>query len=173
MKVYPAKSWESTKLTTKNSSVHGHGIFAVEPIKKGEVIVRWGGTVYTTKQVLDGEVTENTACQIDDELYLADPAGTELVGTDLMNHSCDPNVWMDDEVTISARRNITVGEEVTADYAMWVAYPGYVIIAECSCGSPLCRHRVTGDDWKLPELQKRYKGHFPPYLERRISTKGT
>ena len=171
MKTYPAKSWESPKLTTKKSLVQGHGVFAISPILKGEVLVRWGGTVYTTKQVLSGETNENTACQIEDELYIADPAGTELLGTDLMNHSCDPNVWMDDEVTISARRDIKTGEEIVADYAMWVAHPGYVIIADCNCGSLLCRHRITGDDWQLPELQARYKNHFPPYLERRIDNK--
>jgi hypothetical protein len=36
-----------------------------------------------------------------------------------LNHSCDPNVWMIDEVTLAARRDIAKGEEVVADYAMW------------------------------------------------------
>lgn len=168
MKSYPPESWMSPKLTTKNSPVHGGGVFALEPIKKGEVIVRWGGNVYTTQQLLDGETNDQTACQIDDELHIASPAGTELIDSDLMNHSCDPNTWMDDEVTISARRDIAPGEEVTADYVLWVAHPGYVTIADCKCGSPLCRHTVMGDDWQIPELQERYKGHFPPYLQRRI-----
>ncbi len=168
MKIYPLESWMSPKLTTKNSPVHGGGVFAVEPIKQGEVLVRWGGKVYSTKQVVDGETTSQTACQIDDDLYIASPPGTELVGSDLMNHSCDPNTWMDDEVTISAKRNIATGEEITADYALWVAYPGYETIADCHCGSSLCRRRVTGDDWKILELQERYQGHFPPYLQKRI-----
>ena len=168
MKAYPEKSWESPKLTTKESPLQGRGVFVSAPIKKGEALVRWGGTVYTTRQVLDGETNEDTACQIDDGHYIADPAGSPLLGSDLMNHSCEPNAWMDDEVTISARRDISVGEEVTADYAMWVSEHGYVIIADCRCGSLLCRHRITGDDWESPELQKRYQGHFPPYLERRI-----
>jgi len=168
MKSYPPESWMSPKLTTKTSSVHGGGVFAVEPIKKGEVIVRWGGIVYTTQQLLDGDTNDQTACQIDDELHIASPAGTELIDSDLMNHSCDPNTWMDDEVTISARRDIAPGEEVTADYVLWVAHPGYITIADCRCGSSLCRHKVTGDDWRIPELQERYKGHFPPYLQRRI-----
>ena len=34
------------------------------------------------------------------------------------NHSCDPNVWMQDEVTLAARRDIAIGEELTIDYAM-------------------------------------------------------
>lgn len=169
MKQYPPDSWMSPKLTTKPSSMHGGGVFTVEPIMKGEVIVRWGGQVYTTQQLLDGETNDQTACQIDDDLHIASPASAiELIDSDLMNHSCDPNTWMDDEATISARRDIAPGEEVTADYALWVAYPGYETIAECHCKSTLCRHHITGDDWRLPELQKRYEGHFPPYLARRI-----
>ncbi len=173
MKTYTADSWMSLKLVTKTSSIHGGGVFAIEPIHKGEVLVRWGGQVYTTKQVVDGETNDQTACQIDDDLYIAGPPDTELADSDLMNHSCDPNTWMDDEVTISARRDIEPGEEVTADYALWVAYPGYETIEDCHCGSPQCRHKVMGDDWQLTELQDRYKGHFPPYLQRRINERST
>ncbi|TPW10902.1 MAG: hypothetical protein FD127_3513 [Acidimicrobiaceae bacterium] len=28
---------------------------------------------------------------------------------------------------------------------------------------------MTGDDWMVPELQLRYRGHFSPYLARRIA----
>jgi hypothetical protein len=27
---------------------------------------------------------------------------------------------------------------------------------------------VTGDDWQIPELQRRYAGHFAPEVRRRI-----
>ncbi len=148
--------------------MHGGGVFAVENIDEGEMLVRWGGQVYTTKQLEDGETNDQTACQIDEELHIASPAGTPLIDADLMNHSCDPNTWMADEVTIVARRPISVGEEVTADYAEWVAYPDYETIKDCKCGSLLCRHLVTGNDWRLPVLQERYKGHWPPYLAKRI-----
>jgi hypothetical protein len=39
---------------------------------------------------------------------------------------------------------------------------------ECHCGTDHCRKMITGNDWKLPELQRRYKGFFSPYLQRRI-----
>jgi hypothetical protein len=39
---------------------------------------------------------------------------------------------------------------------------------DCACGSPLCRGRVTGDDWQRHDLQARYAGYFSPYLQRRI-----
>jgi hypothetical protein len=165
---YPATSWLDPRLTTKLSDVSGRGVFTTAPIKKGEILIRWGGTVFTTQQLLDGETNEQTACQIDDNHYIAEPASVKQGEDDFMNHSCDPNTWMEDEVTISAKRDIASGEELTADYALWVADPGSIIIADCHCGSPLCRQKITGDDWKLKEVQERYKGHFPPYLEKRI-----
>ncbi len=39
---------------------------------------------------------------------------------------------------------------------------------ECRFCEAACRHHITGDDWRLPELQRRYAGHFSPYLQRRI-----
>lgn len=165
---YPAYSWVDPRLITKGSDIEGRGVFATALIKRGEIIVRWGGTVYTTQQLLNGETNEQTACQIDDNHYIASPVTAKQDEEDFMNHSCDPNTWMDDEVTISAKRDIKPGEEITADYALWVADPGFIIIADCRCGSLLCRKKITGDDWKLKEVQERYKGHFPPYLEKRI-----
>lgn len=86
-----------------------------------------------------------------------------------VNHACDPTVWPVDAVTIVARRDIPAGGEVTGDYATWKSDPDYVI-APCRCGSPSCRHRSCGDDWRRPELQARYAGHFLPYISRRILT---
>ena len=39
---------------------------------------------------------------------------------------------------------------------------------ECKCGAPNCRKILTGKDWQLPELQKRYAGYFSTYLARKI-----
>ena len=38
----------------------------------------------------------------------------------------------------------------------------------CGCGAARCRGRVSGDDWRLPELRERYAGYFSAYLQRRI-----
>ncbi len=84
------------------------------------------------------------------------------------NHSCDPNLWLTAPVDISARRDIEVGEEVLTDYATYTMAPDWRMA--CSCGSGLCRGTVTGDDWRRPELQTRYAGHFAYPIERRIAT---
>ncbi|MFQ5719574.1 MAG: SET domain-containing protein, partial [Acidobacteriota bacterium] len=38
----------------------------------------------------------------------------------------------------------------------------------CHCGSGRCREMITGQDWRRPELQKRYRSHMSWYLLERI-----
>jgi hypothetical protein len=37
-----------------------------------------------------------------------------------------------------------------------------------ACGAPACRHTVTGEDWRLRDLQDRYGDHWVPVLLARI-----
>jgi SET domain len=77
-----------------------------------------------------------------------------------LNHSCDPNIWLADEVTLITKRAINVVEEITADYATWETEEDWVAAWSCNCSSHLCRGLITGRDWRLPELQDRYSDHF-------------
>ena len=36
-------------------------------------------------------------------------------------------------------------------------------------GSAACRKRITADDWKSQDIQKRYQNYFSPYLKARIT----
>lgn len=114
--------------------------------------------------ILAGRAKPNTVALIGEGVYLAGLPEEPWSPDDFMNHSCDPNVWMDDEVTLSARRDVGEGEELTADYVLWGSDGDW----SCACDSPLCRGRVTTEDWRLPELQERYEGHFSPFIGRRI-----
>lgn len=73
---------------------------------------------------------------------------------------------MQDARTVSARRDIAAGEELTLDYAMFTVTPEWRM--PCQCGAGSCRGIVTGIDWQLPELQQRYAGHFSPFINIRI-----
>ena len=64
-------------------------------------------------------------------------------------------------------RNVAPGERLTFDHAMTAGCD--VNEFECHCAAPTCRHKVTGHDWMLPELQLAYRGWFSPYLAKRIS----
>ncbi len=147
-----------------DQTIEGRGIFARQPIKKGELVALWGGDVVDRAHFEKlGEHQKRQSAQAEEDLYLV---SSKPGPGDFVNHSCDPNAGMDGQIAIVAMRDIQPGEEVTIDYAMVDGDPSDAF--ECLCGSPKCRELVTGNDWMLPDLQKRYAGYFSPYLERRI-----
>jgi uncharacterized protein len=87
-----------------------------------------------------------------------------------LNHSCQPNVGIREQISFVAMHDIPSGSELTIDYAMIDSDPGERM--ECSCGSPECRKVVTGSDWQLPELRRRYAGYFSRYIEERFLAHG-
>lgn len=168
-------TWIDPRLEIRDSAVHDRGAFAVAPIRAGEVVIVWAHTILDAEEAADvheGELHRRT-----DGSYVWLPESwSELDGydpaEDRLNHSCDPNLWMEDEVTLSARRDIAPGEELTGDYALWEFDPEHVCPFECRCGSAHCRGKITGRDWELPELQSRYAGHWHPVIAERIAELG-
>jgi SET domain-containing protein len=169
MKRYNDNPWIDPRIKIKPSPIHGNGMFAKSPIHQGEVVVIWGGKYVGQEEAQKARHEGKIAQQIDEntfDVYSRDEANRDQ--TWFMNHSCDPNVWMRDEVTLVARDEIELGEELTGDYAMWEAEEDEVKPWECKCGSSLCRKKITGKDWRKPELQHRYDRHFSPLINRRI-----
>ncbi|HJS96683.1 MAG TPA: SET domain-containing protein-lysine N-methyltransferase [Solirubrobacteraceae bacterium] len=78
-----------------------------------------------------------------------------------INHSCDPNAWIDG-LDLVARRAIEAGEEITVEYATFIAGAGDSF--DCQCGADDCRGRVTPEDWQLPEIRRRYAEHCSAYV---------
>jgi len=171
-KKYIRESWISQKVEVKDSNFHGKGLFAKENIAEGEIVVVWGGNFVSESEARKAKEEGKAIQQIDEFLWeVFDYTARNDDPSYNHNHSCDPNAWMKDEVTIIARRAITQGEELTIDYAMFVLDEDYKLPSECKCGTNLCRHIVTGRDWQLSDLQKRYKHHFNPLLNKRIKKK--
>jgi hypothetical protein len=160
--------WIDPRLEMRPSPIASRGLFACQPIQAGEAVLIWGGTVYTSADIWAGKANPETVAILDDGLYLADPVDSSPPEDYSLNHSCDPNLWMQDAITLITRRSIERNEELTADYALWLFDQGWFLYP-CYCGSPLCRKKVTDRDWMLPELQTRYAGHFTPYLNRLIN----
>jgi hypothetical protein len=140
------------------------GAFALEPIAKGELIAVFGGDVYdwAALQALS-PATRSLSLQVADGLFLV---SAKPGAGDYLNHSCNPNAGLSGQICLVAMRDIAAGEEIRFDYAMCDSLPYDEF--KCSCGEPNCRGRVSGDDWKIGELQERYAGYFSPYLQRRI-----
>ncbi len=158
-------SYLSPKLEVRDTGAKGRGIFAVQPIRAGELVAAWGGTVVPAAlmHLVSTELTK-LSVQIEDDLYLVEDRPGPGV---YINHSCDPNAGIAGSHLVVAMRDIAPGEEVCFDYAMTDGSPYDEF--ECACGAPNCRGRVTGSDWRLPELWQRYDGYFSLYLQRRIN----
>ncbi len=164
---YPHQSSLSSKVEIWSSSLQGKSMFAKENIKAGETVIIWGGDYVSKEEAMTAKNKEGkVVMQLDDDLFTVEERGDDI--TYFLNHSCDPNVWMKNAFTLVARRDISPDEELTADYILWEADENYIAKWECTCGSRLCRKKITGKDWRLPELQKRYKNHFAPLLNKRI-----
>ena len=168
MKTYRPRSWISPKLVPGLSRIHGDGVIAAELIAEGEVLMEFGGLPITPAD-FDTEIYRlRSIWQVGEGAYLALPeADPEPSLDENLNHSCDANAWLEDEVILVARRDIAAGEEITLDQGIWnFEEDEYVWDQDhCSCGADGCRKTLTHNDWKRPDVQARYKGHFHPYVQ--------
>lgn len=155
----------------KQKSRHGFGLFAIEHISKGETVVDYTdgtGQILSTEEANElYEEGNDYMLQVDDNRFFVATNGKELEDADFLNHSCDANLGVEGSLRFVALRDVEPGEEVAFDYAMTESSDW---VMECWCGAVLCRRTITGDDWKQPDLQARYSGHFSDYLERQISS---
>lgn len=95
--------------------------------------------------------------------------GGTVVGVDpgALNHSCDPSLaWAADGPDLVAFRDVRAGEELTVDYA--TASTDDDLLLRCHCETYRCRQLVTGDDWRIPQVQLRYAGHLAPAVQRAV-----
>jgi hypothetical protein len=169
LKSYLPRSWVSKKLVAGRSAIHGVGVIAAEPIKKGEKLMEFGGIAISAADIETDLYRTRSIWMIESGAYLAlredDP---EPSLDENLNHSCDANAWLDGDVTLVARRDIARGEEITLDQGTWnFDEDEYVWDQDhCTCGSPLCRKTLTANDWKLNDVRMRYAGHFHPVVRR-------
>ncbi len=161
------RSYRSDKIEVRESQVEGRGVVAIAPIEKDEIVAIKAGHIVNAEQVL--EITERLgdfSLQIHDDFFLTPTTAEEIEQTTIfINHSCDANVGFRGQVVYVAVRDISVGEELCHDYAM-ARTESYRM--DCRCGVADCRGVVTGDDWKLPEVQRKYEGYFMTYVKDKI-----
>lgn len=136
--------------SVKNSKIHGKGVFAKRPIRKGVRVIEYTGPVISIKEAdkIGNTIDENghghTMFFTVDEKRVID--GNRGGDAKWINHSCSPNceaIQDGDQVFIESLRAIKTGEEITYDYNLVVEEkitPAVLKEFECFCGSPNCRH---------------------------------
>jgi len=161
-------SWFNPKTEKRVSLIQGRGLFARAAISAGEIVAVKGGTIMDAAAFARvREAVSPAEIQIEDSLYIV-PGSVEEVEANLLclNHSCRPNVGVRGQITFVAMRDIPAAAELTIDYVMIDGNPEERMA--CSCGAPECRHMITGNDWRLRELQQRYAGYFSRYIQDRF-----
>ncbi|HEY4284327.1 MAG TPA: SET domain-containing protein-lysine N-methyltransferase [Chthoniobacterales bacterium] len=161
-------SYRSPKTEVRTSSIHGRGLFATTGIAKDEIVAVKGGHI-VTGNFLAEQITPALGpveIQIDNDLFIAPVTTEEREGSMLYsNHSCDANLGIRGEITFVALRDIAAGEELTHD---WCTTDNGDYNLKCNCGVPNCRGTLTGKDWQRADLQKKYRGYFSAYLQKKM-----
>jgi SET domain-containing protein len=165
-----SESYRSPKTAIRRSPIHGRGLFAIRPIAKGEIVAIKGGHVMSPATLRRARLRiADSYLQVEDDFYVGARRASEVRRNKLfINHSCEPNLGIRGQLTFVARRPIKVGEELTYDWAMEENSPA---ATRCACGARRCRRRLTGRDWTIPALQRRYRGSFAAYLEEKIAAR--
>ncbi len=158
--------WINPKLEVRETPHCGKGNFATGNIDKDELLMIHGGWFMTR-----AEETKLTAPYNDYGLPVTENLVLYSEENDaFINHSCDPNAGYKGQIFLVAMRDIDAGEEICIDYATILHASEGVepYRLKCYCGSDNCRDVITDEDWKIPELQKRYDGYFQHFLQEKL-----
>jgi uncharacterized protein len=87
------------------SSIHGRGLFAIDKIRKGDIVAVKGGNILTRNQLETANIKLHVELQIADDLYIA-PLHENDHNKSMMclNHSCNPNIGMRGDIVFIAMR---------------------------------------------------------------------
>jgi SET domain-containing protein len=145
-----AKPVPATHLVeARRSGIHGTGVYAIAPIKKGTRIIEYLG-----ERISHNEADRRYAEKREDDghtfLFIASnrtviDAGVNGNDARFINHSCDPNcetVIENSRVFIDAVRAIKPGDELGYDYQLtWESTddPAELALYACRCGAKKCR----------------------------------
>ena len=158
----------SPLIESRHSDIHGRGVYAVAPIKKGTRIIEYLG-----ERISHNEADLRYERKGDDDghtfLFIASnrtviDAGVDGNDARFINHSCAPNcetVIEGSRVYIDAVRNIKPGEELGYDYQLtWESTddPAELALYACRCGARRCRGTMLDKepaDKKPPAKRKK------------------
>jgi uncharacterized protein len=137
------------RYVTRSSAIHGKGVFAKEPIRKGARIIEYRGARSTMEVAChrphsDPANPHHTFIfELDDGTVI--DGGVRGNAARWINHSCDPNceaIEEDGRMFIHALRYIRAGEELTYDYQLTFDGPLSKRAHKahsCRCGTAKCR----------------------------------
>jgi SET domain-containing protein len=148
-KQHPAAEGGGRRIQVRRSGVHGKGVFALQPLTRGEVVIEYKGEVISWPEALrrhphdPSDPNHTFYFHIDDGNVIDAKVGGNAARW--INHACQPNCEADEtdgRVFIKALRTIKPGEELFYDYGLIIDErytPKLKKQFECRCGAKKCR----------------------------------
>lgn len=149
-------------VSVRGSKIHGWGLFADQPFRKGDVVAEYIGE-YVTNPVADAREKVYQEQRVQDYQFRLDDLfviDATLKGGNgrYINHNCSPNSYAKTipgkvpkphlkRVVMIALRDIDINEEITYDYQ----FPLEMNLSNripCNCQSDACRGFMN---WDIPE----------------------
>lgn len=129
------------------SAIHDWGLYALEPIERGDMVIEYVGEIirqrvadHREKRYERQGIGSSYLFRVDEDTVI-DATKCGNVAR-FINHSCDPSctakiisVNGQKKIVIYSSRDIGVGEEITYDYK----FPLEDVKIPCLCGSAICR----------------------------------
>ncbi len=145
----PAAPGAGRRIQMRRSGIHGKGVYAVTPFRKGELVVEYKGEVITWPEALrrhphDPDDPFHTFYFHIDDDHVIDGKHHGNVAK-WINHSCAPNCEAETDsgrVFVRALRALKPGEELFYDYGLVIDErytPKLKKQYACHCGSKQCR----------------------------------
>lgn len=151
------------RLAVKDSGIHGYGVFAQEPIRKGQFIAELRGSRITYQTSVHGQSNRYS-----DWIGIGDDTWIDPIDEfQYLNHSCNPNAGLKGsrKLKLYALRRIEAGEEITIDYSTTESDPDYCF----ENLEPAHEHyrQFVGPVQSLPvDTYKRYFPLIPKHFQR-------
>lgn len=162
----------SPLVKVRNSPVHGRGVFAAKPIKKGARIIEYLGDRVSheaaDKRYEDHDESDNHTFLFIVDKHTVIDAGVGGNDARFINHQCEGNcesVIENRRVFIDATRDIAPGQELGYDYEIGREKddpPNVDEIYACRCGSPKCRGTMLWPPKKETRPSPKKKRHKKP-----------
>ncbi|MEP7195963.1 MAG: SET domain-containing protein-lysine N-methyltransferase [Saprospiraceae bacterium] len=157
-------NWELVEVFEKNFQLkkainkNVHGLFANKNFKEGETIIN-----FRTKNIVS-KPTYLTVQLEDQKHFSLDPDFLQY-----MNHSCDPNIFMDTtELKLVTLRPISKDEELNFFYPSteWEMEQAFI----CNCGSKECHTFISGAGALKLEVLNKYR--LNEFIKRKLREAG-
>ena len=139
----------ASRLQVRRSGVHGQGVYATSPVRKGAKIIEYTGRQLPWKEAIDlpphrpDDPYHTFFFSLDNGNVI--DAGVDGNEARWINHSCDPNCETneeDDRIFVYALRSLKPGDELFYDYKIVPAERRTKKLEQefaCRCGTAKCR----------------------------------